>query len=327
MSRDISRNIIETVALTVDDSRNAMKVVLTMTNGAVFHLDAPPALAEAPALKQSRWDIASDGGSVAWPALAVTITAPQIADADQTQMPDLMIDIETLGTSPGSAILTIGAVTFDASTGAFGQEFSAAISVKSCEAAGLTVNLDTIIWWMGNTDTARKEAFGGSEPLLLALGRLALFVKQSAPQRVWAKPPSFDLVLLEAAYAAVKMAAPWHYRTPRCVRTITDAAGVEVKRSDRAHCALDDARDQADAVMESFQRLGMASATTTGPASAIAALQAVKLFHEEQLKAISKQPPSQYGNVWAKAQHQEQVDEITAALALYGIGERAQVPA
>ena len=64
---------------------------------------------------------------------------------------DIMIDLETLNTTPDSTILTIGAVKFDP----FGSEikepkmdsFYVKVDLDSCDRIGLTTNDDTIAWW------------------------------------------------------------------------------------------------------------------------------------------------------------------------------------
>ena len=63
---------------------------------------------------------------------------------------DIMIDLETLNTTPDAAILTIGAVKFDP----FGSEvkepkmdsFYCKVDLDSCDRIGLTTNDDTIAW-------------------------------------------------------------------------------------------------------------------------------------------------------------------------------------
>lgn len=86
-------------------------------------------------------------------------------------MIDVMIDIETLGTKPGAAILSIGAVMFSA-TG-LGETFYTPVSLKSCTDIGLTVDPDTVAWWMQQSEEARQAAFqADAPPLQTALLRL-----------------------------------------------------------------------------------------------------------------------------------------------------------
>lgn len=178
-------------------------------------------------------------------------------------MRDLMIDIETLGTAPGSVILSIGAVAFDAVTGEFGEEFYAAIDPQSAVAAGLTMDVSTLKWWMMQSEEARRAAFAGERMIVETLSEFGDYVRRIDATRVWAKPPSFDLVLLEAAFRSAGISIPWHYRTPRDVRTLLDISGkVAMTGVGVAHNALDDARSQAADVINAVRSLADARNTS-----------------------------------------------------------------
>ena len=172
-------------------------------------------------------------------------------------MRDLMIDIETLGTAPGSVILSIGAVEFNAESGMLGEEFYFALDAQSCTDAGLTIDISTVKWWMSQSQDAQKDAFSGYVHLAPALQMLAEYVRRVNATRVWAKPPSFDLVLLESAYRACSMPAPWHYRTPRDCRTLFDITGAVQPDVGTAHNALDDAKSQAMGVINAYRILAV----------------------------------------------------------------------
>ncbi|WP_165130382.1 3'-5' exonuclease [Affinirhizobium rhizoryzae] len=170
-------------------------------------------------------------------------------------MRDLMIDIETLGNRPGGVILSIGAVAFDADTGEIGEEFYAAIDPETSSKVGLTTDISTMLWWMKQSEAAREEAFSGKHSINMALTELSIFVKWQEPSRVWAKPPSFDLVMLEAAFRACDQDIPWHFRVHRDCRTIFDITGTKQPEVGTAHNALDDAKAQALGVIEAYRKL------------------------------------------------------------------------
>jgi len=175
----------------------------------------------------------------------------------EISMRDIMIDIETLGTVPGSAIISIGAVAFDARTALIGDDLFVSISPTDAVNAGLSMDPKTVSWWMTQSDAARAEAFAGTTSLQVALVVLGEWIIAQDPERVWAKPPMFDLTLLEAAYGKLGMQTPWHYRTPRELRTLLDLSGVEIEQTPNKHRALDDAMVQANAVIDSYRRLGL----------------------------------------------------------------------
>ena len=170
-------------------------------------------------------------------------------------MRDFMVDIETLGTRPGSVILSIGAVHFDAETGEFGEDFYLAIDPKSSEAIGATMDVSTIQWWMQQSADAQQAAFAGVVTIDVALSLLAASFRRCDPSRLWAKPPSFDLVLLESAYRAVGQEIPWSFRINRDCRTLFDITGAIQPDIGTAHNALDDAKSQALGVIDGYRRL------------------------------------------------------------------------
>lgn len=181
--------------------------------------------------------------------------AQQLAAASQTGLRDVMIDIETLGTAPGCAILSIGAVMFGPS--GLGETFYATVLVQSCTDAGLVIDAGTVAWWMSQSDQARAAAFAADGlPLSAALNALSAWFLQQAAERPWCHGATFDIPVLEAAYKACRMLPPWRYWNVRDTRTLYDLAGVKVDRSaGEHHNALDDAINQATAAAKALRIL------------------------------------------------------------------------
>src|SRR4051812_37876973 len=71
--------------------------------------------------------------------------------------PHIMVDLETMGTAPGSAIVSLGAVAFDPVAGTLGEEFYRVVSLRSCQRAGLSLDPDTIVWWLQQSEAARAQ--------------------------------------------------------------------------------------------------------------------------------------------------------------------------
>lgn len=179
----------------------------------------------------------------------------------------ISLDIETMGTRSGSAILSIGALVFDPFAAQVDQDtrrhFHECISLESCLSAGLTVDAPTIMWWMQQSDETRAEFNKNSMDSSLAqvLQWFAGWFRDARgldkPIRVWAKDPDFDCVLLERAHHALALPVPWRYSEKRCVRTICESAGVEPNDYNYGtkHNALHDAMSQARAIQEARRRL------------------------------------------------------------------------
>lgn len=242
-------------------------------------------------------------------------------------MRDLMIDIETLGNRPGSIILSIGAVTFDAETGAIGDDFYASIDSETAAAVGLTSDVSTMIWWLKQSKEASDAAFSGTQPIGAALEDFAAFVLQREPSRVWAKPPSFDLVMIEAAFRACDIQIPWHFATHRDCRTIFDLTATKPTVAGTAHNALDDAKAQALAVIEAYQKLRQAPPENHLQAIANAAQAYVESVDREPEKDCwdtedGKEAPGalRFASDWAWQEYdvkkQKAFDDLRAALAI-----------
>lgn len=162
----------------------------------------------------------------------------------------VMVDIETLGLDPGAAILSIGAVKFG--TDGIGEEFERNISLESCQEAGLTIDADTLDWWLGQDEDVQHVLTGG-ESLERVLWE---FHDWFDADEVWANSPAFDCAMLEVAYDAIGDPAPWEYYEQRDVRTLTSLpVAAEVEQLGNEHDALDDAKHQARTVIETLRNI------------------------------------------------------------------------
>ena len=172
-----------------------------------------------------------------------------------TPMRHIMLDLETLGTKPGSVILSIGAVLFDPKTGELGETFYSVISLFSSREAGLTVDPNTQAWWDKQSDDARSVLSSSKNPACPTLTQVLTFFKEWVQEHtiekqnrlIWGNGASFDVPLLDAAYASVGLTPPYDYWGNMCYRTMKNLYRdvVPPKREGTHHNALDDARYQA----------------------------------------------------------------------------------
>jgi hypothetical protein len=170
-----------------------------------------------------------------------------------------MIDIETLGTTPGSLILSVGAVCFDQRGVHHDKKAEWVIDPASCTAVGLTIDPATVAWWMKQSDVARSAVFPlTTRGLNLALIELAAAFEMWGGEQVWCHGATFDVPLLDAAYRATMLKAPWKFWNVRCTRTLYELADVQPDRTKGTHHnALDDAIAQAEAAVLAHQKLGI----------------------------------------------------------------------
>ena len=136
----------------------------------------------------------------------------------------VMLDIETLGTRPGSAVLSIGAVAFDMLTGKTGAEFMVSIDIKSNLDKGMLLNANTALWWMKQEDALKNWVKAEKFTLSVALDLLSDYFEHletlDTEIFVWGNSNRFDMGILEAAYQAVDDHIPWKFRNERDVRTL-----------------------------------------------------------------------------------------------------------
>lgn len=176
---------------------------------------------------------------------------------------DIMIDLETLATTPDATILTIGAVKFDP----FGDEladptmekFYVKVDVDSCDALGLRVDNSTVEWWGNQSKEAQDEAFSldGRIPITDAMNQLYKFCWGA--KRVWSHGAGFDVIICEHIFRKIGKAIPWQFWTVRDTRTLFDI-GIDPKRPPvLKHHALEDAWNQAVGVQNVYKKLRTAS--------------------------------------------------------------------
>ncbi|MGU3387198.1 3'-5' exonuclease [Methylobacterium sp. D53M] len=175
-----------------------------------------------------------------------------------------MVDIETLGTVPGCAILSIAYLVFDPVTGQTGACWDAKISQESCGELDLCIDPATIRWWMQQSDAARQAAFldGPRVGIVDALTIMAEHFREFPNRRVWAHGATFDPVMLDYVYRATTLETPWGFRDVRDTRTLFDLAGIaslEPYRlaGDVHHDPLADCAVQVRAVVDAYRRLGL----------------------------------------------------------------------
>jgi len=178
----------------------------------------------------------------------------------------VMLDLETLGNTPGSVIVSIGAVKFG--KGRIADRFYVVVDAGSCVAHGLHMDVSAVQWWMKQDDAARKVvAEGGGTALPEALKQFAEWVADPLAE-VWGNGSNFDNVLLGVAYNKVGQRLPWRFTNDRCYRTVARMRpDIAMERTGTFHNALNDAESQAlhlMAVLQAIAETGLPPAPQKG---------------------------------------------------------------
>lgn len=173
-------------------------------------------------------------------------------------MINVMVDLETYGSTPGCVIRSIGAVAFTLDGGPLIPDLYQNVTLASCLDAGLRVEAETEAWWRARPRVTREALEADAASLLGTLLRFTDWYRSVAASHLWCHGASFDVPVLACAYRAVRLSVPWDHRTVRDTRTLYDLVGFDpamVARVGDAHNALADAIYQAECVVAALTKL------------------------------------------------------------------------
>lgn len=178
-----------------------------------------------------------------------------------------MVDLETMGTTPGCALVSIGIIAFDPHAGEPGdifmdEGFYTVVNRTSCLDNFLHEDEQTKQWW---AEQAVKYPRAGEAvdqyradkglPLQEALEMMVSYVAGGGTGKdalVYGNGADFDNPILTVAGRMVDMEFPWKWGN-RCYRTLKNLdelfgprfAAPKLARTGTYHHALDDAKSQA----------------------------------------------------------------------------------
>lgn len=174
-------------------------------------------------------------------------------------MMDVMIDLETLATVPDAIVVSIGAIAFDIENGVLGQTFYMAPSVSEQIENGRRLDPDTLKWWMNQSDAAKRVFNEKSKPVANVLTTMTQWYKSIPAEtkkiQVWGNGSSFDISIMEHIFRQLNIGIPWGYSKVMDLRTFKRfvAKGVDVRKGGTNHNALDDAKSQAQYVIDQYR--------------------------------------------------------------------------
>lgn len=171
-----------------------------------------------------------------------------------------MVDLETLGTAPGSVIVSLGAVAFNQENAM--AYFYANISINSCLNHGMVVDAGALKFWMTKASQEnRDDLFVNPRGLREVLHDFNAFYKAANCCWLWSHGSTFDIGHLGIAYglAGYNDYRPWLFRNVRDTRTLFSLAkGMQhpFRGKGDKHNALADAIYQVGQVQEAYRALG-----------------------------------------------------------------------
>lgn len=179
-------------------------------------------------------------------------------------MKHFVIDIETLGVSQQSVVLSIGAVEFDPKGQKIIDEFYQELRLE--DQVGRMTDIGTVRWWIKQIveHPERASIFLNENrcPVRNALNLLREFLggfpSKENPRCIWACDPDFDLSILNNLYSSYQLASPWAYYEGKSIRTIRHLTDDLFSRVhfEKTHNSLEDCVRQAKEVMHFYQSVG-----------------------------------------------------------------------
>lgn len=169
-----------------------------------------------------------------------------------------MVDLETLGTTAGCVLLSIGCATVEYTNGDWGvhSTFYHRINLKSSLDEGFAIDADTIMWWLKQDEDARKSIYDNEGlDVCFVLSAFNEWVKASEldidNRMLWGNGATFDIGIFMKAYRMTgyseKQLPFIQDKNNRCYRTLKNVFSHVPKpdKTGTAHHALDDALWQA----------------------------------------------------------------------------------
>lgn len=178
-------------------------------------------------------------------------------------MNSVMLDLETLGQSPGNIIFEIAAVQFDLMSGEIGNKITISINKQDSIKCGFTEDADTINWWKQQSEESQKELefkTNNGDTVLNGLLKFTSFLTKNFNDKnfnIFGRGPSFDCSLLKIYYKKMNLQLPWDFRKELCVRTY-EFLRPEIKKSitpvgTESHMGLKDCLNQISYVTKIHQ--------------------------------------------------------------------------
>jgi exodeoxyribonuclease VIII len=174
-------------------------------------------------------------------------------------MQSIMLDLETLSTSPDSVILTCGAVKFfEYDEIEPNLPFYLKLNIDEQTNLGRIIDPGTLEWWGKQSSESQREAFSEEDRISLEEFTTQLNRYVVGIDKIWSQGTVFDIVILENLYRMLNKPLPWAYWQIRDSRTLFDLGDDSIKKGNAsAHNALADSYFQAKSVQTIYKNLGI----------------------------------------------------------------------
>jgi len=185
-------------------------------------------------------------------------------------MKDIMLDLETIDITPTAAIVAIGAVHCNLTTGEQADTFYRVVDFDGQLELGMSIRAKTMYWWMEQSEAARqaicqeqksslRDACGNFKQWLLSID------ESGERLRLWGNGASFDNAIIRYAFSRFDAEFPVKYWNDRDMRTVVGFYPKKLqedwrnnnRRRGAHHNALADAKHQVKYCSDILKELGV----------------------------------------------------------------------
>lgn len=178
------------------------------------------------------------------------------------KMFDIMLDLETLGTSADCVVCSISAVQFDRYTGEIGAEFEVKLNWQHQQYIGRVIEANTVSWWFSREDSAIKDLVNMPTVALVdGLKEFNQWLRDLYPDgkdgdkpinniNLWGNGVTFDNTIIRSLYKDAKLSFCVPYWCDKDLRTAIamhpdgELIKVNTPRVGIFHKGLDDCKHQ-----------------------------------------------------------------------------------
>jgi hypothetical protein len=169
----------------------------------------------------------------------------------------LMLDLETMDTSPDATVLTLGAIHFNPWGNGYGDKIYFRINIDDQDALGRKVDQGALDWWAKQDPAIMEEAFSPDDriPFVEAIDKFHKFAWGC--DCFWSHGATFDLIIIENIYRQLGKPIPWQFWQLRDTRTLFDLGYDPEMPKGSLHNALEDAIRQSVGVQNIYRKLNI----------------------------------------------------------------------
>ena len=171
----------------------------------------------------------------------------------------VMIDIETLATTPDAVVMSVGAVKFDPHTGTPYNKTLWRPDIDEQTERDRHVSESTLEWWAKLPQHIQDDAFSEDSRIPVTEFMKELNRYCVGADKIWCQGPQFDMLILENLYIQWGHHFGWQFWQVMDCRTLFQLMPVDPRKAIQQdlHSADADAYYQAIGVQQCYEHFGI----------------------------------------------------------------------